>query len=142
MALKQFSGPLEMWSLFCDYRKDAKSDPFLIKDWVGKDGDQVHREKEKPLTMEGFELFSMEQGYNNSADLSEYFECKNESYKEFFPICRAIKKSIRQDQILGGMAQIYSPSITQRLNGLVEKSEQTVKQEQPFFQDVPKNDGG
>jgi hypothetical protein len=31
------------------------------------------------------------------------------------------------------MAGIYNPSITQRLNGLVEKSETTIKAEQPLF---------
>jgi len=30
---------------------------------------------------------------------------------------------IRQDQISGGMVGQYNPSITQRLNGLVEKSQ-------------------
>ena len=41
---------------------------------------------------------------------------------------------IRQDQIEGGMSGIYNPSITQRLNGLTDKSEVMVK-EQPLFED-------
>lgn len=44
-------------------------------------------------------------------------------YAEFVPICRTIKQRIRNDQIEGGMAGIYNPSITQRLNGLTEKTE-------------------
>jgi hypothetical protein len=55
--------------------------------------------------------------------VSDYFENKKDRYSEFIPICRALKKIIRQDQIEGGMAGIYNPSITQRLNGLTEKTE-------------------
>jgi len=123
MASKQFSSPSELWNLFLEYEKATKSNPRLKHIFVGKDGHPDYEEKEIPISLDGFELFSMEHGYNESADLSEYFECKNESYKDFFPLCRAIKKKIRKDQIEGGMAGIYNPSITQRLNGLVEKSE-------------------
>ena len=34
-----------------------------------------------------------------------------------------VYKDIRNNQIEGGMAGIYNPSITQRLNGLVERTE-------------------
>ena len=39
---------------------------------------------------------------------------------------------MRQDQIEGGMAGMYNPSITQRLNSLVEKTQTTII-EQPLF---------
>ncbi|HEY9701838.1 MAG TPA: hypothetical protein V6C58_05305, partial [Allocoleopsis sp.] len=52
------------------------------------------------------------------------FEGKNESYRSYFPICSRIKREIRNEQIIGGMVGIYNPSITQRLNGLVDKQEQ------------------
>lgn len=123
MASKQFSSPSELWNLFLEYEKVTKSNPRLKHIFVGKDGHPDYEEKEIPISLDGFELYSMEKGYNESADLSEYFECKNESYKDFFPLCRAIKKKIRKDQIEGGMAGIYNPSITQRLNGLVEKTQ-------------------
>ena len=41
----------------------------------------------------------------------------------FVPSVRVLRKTIRQDQIEGGMAGVYNPSITQRLNSLVEKTE-------------------
>jgi hypothetical protein len=53
----------------------------------------------------------------------------------FSEVCSRIKKSIRADQIKGGMAGIYNPSITQRLNNLVERQENTVHIEQPLFPD-------
>jgi len=50
-------------------------------------------------------------------------------------VCSRIKKSIRKDQIEGGMVGQYNPSITQRLNGLVEKQETSITIEQPLFGD-------
>ena len=122
-----------MWELFEAYKKETKSNPFLEHDFVGKDGDPVYREKQRCLTLEGFELYCMEQGVIN--DLGDYFSNKNNRYDEFATICSRVRKSIRRDQIEGGMAGIYNPSITQRLNGLVEKTQAEVKIEQPLFPD-------
>ena len=43
---------------------------------------------------------------------------------------------ISGDQIQGGMAGLYNPSITQRLNGLVEKVDNTVNITPPLFPDT------
>ena len=120
---KLIESPEKMWELFVAYKESAKSKPILVQDFVGKDGQEVRRERERPLTMEGFECFVMDNTDINYPDLTEYFSGTNESYKDFFPICTRIRREIRQDQISGGMAGIYNPSITQRLNGLVEKTD-------------------
>ena len=120
---KLIESPEKMWELFCAYKESAKSKPILVQDFVGKDGQEVKRERERPLTMEGFECFVMDNTDITYPDLTEYFSGTNESYKEYFPICSRIRREIRQDQISGGMAGIYNPSITQRLNGLVEKTD-------------------
>ena len=73
------------------------------------------------MTLEGFELYCWENDI--ISDLSDYFENKDKRYSDYVPICRAIKKTIRNDQIEGGMVGIYNPSITQRLNNLVEKTD-------------------
>jgi hypothetical protein len=116
---KNIESPEMLWDLFQRYKKDTKSNPFIVKDWVGGMGKQVYREKEKPLTLEGFNVWCFEQGI--AGWVKDYFTNKNESYSEFSPICSIIKELIRQDQVAGGMAGIFNPSITQRLNGLVEK---------------------
>lgn len=130
---KAFESPEELYSYFKKYKEKVKSSPFLVHDFVGKDADEVFRAKEKPLTMEGFECYLFEEGVIN--DLGDYLSNKNGAYSEFSTICRAIQKEIRRDQIEGGLAGLYNPSITQRLNGLVEKSEQKVIQEMPIFGD-------
>lgn len=81
----------------------------------------MYREKERPLTIEGFENYLEDQEI--ISHLSDYFANSNGNYSEYSTICSRIKRNVRQDQIEGGMSGIYNQSITQRLNGLVEKSE-------------------
>jgi hypothetical protein len=137
---KYIETPEKMWELFCEYRKEKKANPILVQDFVGKDGFEVDRKKERPLTMEGFEVWCFENDI--ISDLSKYFANTDNKYSEYCAICHTIRKTIRTDQIEGGMSGIYNPSITQRLNGLTDKSEMTVK-EQPLFPDEFKPyDGG
>lgn len=130
---KYIETPERMWELFKEYADQVKSNPKLVQDYVGKDGKVVYREREIPLTMEGFENYVADQ--NIIQDLKDYFANTNNNYSDYSPICSRIKRKIRQDQIEGGMVSIYNPSITQRLNGLTEKTESTVKVEQPLFGD-------
>jgi cellulase/cellobiase CelA1 len=131
---KKIESPEKLWEYFLSYKKEVKGVPFLVKDWVGKDANEVYREKEKPLTIEGFENYLEDKEI--ISDLSNYFANSNNAYANFSTICSRIKRNVRQDQIEGGMTGIYNPSITQRLNSLVEKSEVTEKKEQPLFGDV------
>ncbi len=120
---KYIETPEKMWELFEAYKKEVKANPIRKMVFVGKDGNRDYEDRERPLTMEGFECFVMNHTEINYPDLSSYFDGKNESYQDYFHICTRIKREIRQDQIDGGMVGIFNPSITQRLNGLVEKSE-------------------
>jgi hypothetical protein len=118
---KYIETPERLWELFKSYELDAKSNPIIVEDYVGKDAELVRRKKEVPLTVDSFEDYLFELGIIN--DLGDYFSNKDERYTEYATICRAIKRKCRKDQINGGMAGIYNPSITQRLNGLTEKTE-------------------
>jgi hypothetical protein len=118
---KAIESPELMLELFENYKRLTKLNPIIVVDFVGGKGSRAEREKERPLTMEGFEIHCFKEGL--TGDLSYYFANTNEAYTEFSAICSYIKKEIRQDQIQGGMAGIYNPSITQRLNGLVEKTQ-------------------
>jgi hypothetical protein len=122
--------PEHLWELFQAYKKNTKENPFIVKDYVGKDAEMVYREKERPLTMEGLNNYVFDMGIIHGLD--NYFANSRGRYKKFSSICRAIKEQIRQDQIEGGMAGMYNPSITQRLNNLVEKTQTTIV-EQPLF---------
>ena len=128
---KYIETPELLWDYFLQYKQYVKANPIIVKDWVGKDATDVYREKERPLTIDGFECWC----YDNDiiSHLSDYFANSDNKYSDYSTICSRIRKAVRTDQIEGGMAGIYNPSITQRLNGLVDKSEHTVKQEQPLF---------
>lgn len=116
---KYIESPERMWELFTEYRQHVKNNPFVVVDWVGAKAVEVEREKEKPLTMEGFELYLFEQDIIDGVD--QYFSNFEGRYIDYLAICSRIRKAIREDQISGGMAGLYNPSITQRLNGLVDK---------------------
>lgn len=123
---KLISSPDELYKLFVAYKDFIKSDPKLIKDWVGKNALEVQRPKEKPLTMEGFENYVADiPGMPMSLD--QYFANREKRYDEYVSICSRIVRIIRQDQIEGGMAGVYNPSITQRLNNLADKTVSTVE---------------
>lgn len=112
---------------FAEYVKWAKDNPIEVQDFVGKDATEVWRKKEQPLTMEGFEDYVADNGGPYS--LMQYFANTEGRYEDFVAICTFIRRKIRADQIKGGMAGIYNASITQRLNGLAEKTEQKVTTE-------------
>jgi hypothetical protein len=71
--------------------------------------------------MEGFEVYC----FKNHSTINHYFDNPEGAYDEYRTICLCIKKEIRNDQIEGGMVGQYNPSITQRLNGLTEKTDVT-----------------
>lgn len=121
---KHIETPDKLWDYFKEYKEQTKSNPFKVKDWVGKDALDVYREKERPLTMEGFECWLFDKDI--IGDLSHYFYNIDKRYTDYIVVCSRVKKAIRQDQIEGGMSGMYNPSITQRLNGLVEKTQTEV----------------
>jgi len=129
---KYIETPEKMWEYFEAYRKEVKAKPILKHVFVGKDGQSEYEQRERPLTLEGFECYLFEKSI--ISDLSNYFATSDNKYSEYSTICNNIRKTIRKDQIEGGMAMIYNPSITQRLNGLVDQKQVEIK-EQPLFGD-------
>jgi hypothetical protein len=130
---KYIESPEMMWELFEQYQKKVKSNPFYVRDWVGGMAMQVERPKEKPLTYEGFSNYVFSLGIIKDTD--DYFGNTGGAYGLYSDVCQRIKRTIREDQIAGGMAGVYNPSITQRLNNLVEKTQTDLKVEQPLFPD-------
>ena len=125
---KYIETPEKMYELFTKYKESINNSSEWEKvQYVGKDGDRVADALKPPYTMEGFEIFVVDNTEVTYPDLTEYFEGKNESYKDYFPICSRIRNEIRANQITGGMLGFYNPSITQRLNGLTEKKETILK---------------
>jgi hypothetical protein len=130
---KYIETPEKLLEYFEEYKKETKNNPIQVQDYVGKDAEMVYRTKERPLTIDGFEVWLFKKGI--IGDLSHYFANTDNKYSNYLTICSHIRKEVRSDQIEGGMAGIYNPSITQRLNNLVERQENTIVTEQPLFPD-------
>ena len=128
-----FKTPEDLEKAWLAFKEDVKvqGEQWKRVQYVGKDGLKKEDPAKVPLTLEGFKRFCR----NNYGEVQHYFENKEGYYEEFGGICRAIREEIREDQIIGGLLSFYNPSITQRLNGLVEKQETSITIEQPLFGD-------
>ena len=133
---RNLDSPEQLYELFERYKTDVKANPRIKSVFGGKEFEERAEPLERPLTMEGFEIFC----WHEVGCVEDYFKNTNKNYNEFSPICSHIRKEIRRDQIEGGMVGQYNPSITQRLNGLKEQVEQT-NIEQPLFKLDDNNDG-
>jgi hypothetical protein len=121
MKPKYIETPEKMWELFEAYKESRQ--PRQIQKATPKG--VVIELHTPPLTMEGFDVFVMNYEGIKSKGVDHYFKNQDGAYSEYLPICSRIKKEIRNDQIEGGMVGQYNPSITQRLNGLTEKTDVT-----------------
>jgi len=123
---RNIDSPEMMWKLFQDYVVDLKSkeSEWLKVQYVGKEGVRETDELKLPLTLEGFKRYcwDIEVGC-----IEQYFKNIDDKYSEFLPICSRVKNSIRENQITGGLLNVFNPSITQRLNDLSDKKEIDVK---------------
>jgi hypothetical protein len=131
---KYIETPEQLYELFELYQKEVKENPRKKHVFVGKDGSSENERLERPLTMEGFRVFC----FKNQGCIKHYFDNTDNRYNEYSTICSHIKDLIRQDQIEGGMVGQYNPSITQRLNGLKEQTE-NVNIEKPIFKGIDLN---
>lgn len=118
-----------MWDLFLAYKQNVKDNPRTRTIFGGKDFEERTEDLERPLTFEGFYNYC----YDEICCIDQYFENRDNRYADYVAICSRIKKTIRQDQIEGGMVGQYNPSITQRLNGLADKTELDLKSEPRVF---------
>lgn len=125
---RNLESPEQLYQLFLKYKQDVKANPRIKSVFGGKEFEERAEPLERPLTMEGFEIFCWDQ----VGEVEQYFKNIDKRYSEYIPICSRIRKEIRDDQITGGMVGQYNPSITQRLNNLKEQVEQT-NIEQPLF---------
>ena len=120
---KYIQTPEIMWEHFQNYINYVNSNPIKKQVFVGKEGRVEWQLLDRPLTYEGFVCFLEDN--NIMANPIHYFMNYENRYADYVTICTRIKRTIRNEQIEKGMAGIYNTSITQRLNGLVEKTDVT-----------------
>jgi hypothetical protein len=118
-APKSVPSPEAFWDRFLEYVEDVKGTPIRVHDFVGKDGMSAHREKERPLTIEGFENHVCD--FYGISTIQQYLENREGRYTDYLSVVERVRRKIRQDQIEGGMAGIYHPNLTARINGISDK---------------------
>ena len=116
---KYIETPEKLLDIFKEYVKYTKGRKRIIQKATPRG--VVEEQHTPPLSMSGFEVWA----FDNYSDVHHYFDNTDNRYNEYRTICSHIKKVIREDQIEGGMVGQYNPSITQRLNGLTEKTDVT-----------------
>lgn len=114
--------------LFDQYYKHVKANPRKRTIFVGKDGTPREENIERPVTLDGFYVYCRK----NASDVHNYFENTEGRYDEYKGIVSYVREEIRDDLITGGLCKLYDSPIVSRITGLVDKSEQTIR-EQPLF---------
>ena len=129
-----FKKPEDLEKAWRAYKEDLKDKAkvWVKVQYVGKDGDKKQDSPKLPLTYEGFKRFCWDE---NIGTVQHYFENTLDLYNDFCEVCARIRNEIREDQITGGILSFYNPSITQRLNNLVEKSEVKIEDVDVNFED-------
>lgn len=117
-APKKIKSPEMFWALYQEYKYWVEDNPILVHDFVGKDGKSAHREKKRPLTIEGFENY-LEDNYGIGT-IQQYLENREGRYQEFVSTISRVRREIRQDQIEGSMVGIYNPNLTARIQGIAD----------------------
>jgi hypothetical protein len=118
---RNFETPDDLYQLFVEYRKYVKDNPRYSYALSNKTGKAEPIPLEPPLTISGFRVFCHDKGLV----VNDYFANTDGRYSAFATICTRISDEIRNDQIQGGMVGQFNASITQRLNGLTEKTDVT-----------------
>jgi len=122
---KYIETPEAMWQLFEAYKKETKANRRRVPKATPKG--ILYEEHEPPLTMVGFSSYVADQEI--TSNVHDYFANTRDSYSEYSSICSRIVDAIKRDQIEGGMVGQYNASITQRLNNLTERVDQTTQGE-------------
>lgn len=132
---RQLKYPEDLWKLFLEYKQFCADNPRVT--YTASLGKLVKVPHEKPLTIEGFEMFAHTKGVS----VYNYLENKNGAYEEFYHVTLYIRAHIRGEQIEGALIGVYNGNIVARVNHLAERNENiNTNVEVPLFPDVQADD--
>lgn len=131
---KAIESPQKLYDLFTEYKQWVVKNPYKWHDFVGKDATEVWKERQRPLTWIGFEAYLAKLGL--LTQLTHYEQNTHESYSEYLPIIRVIKRECSQDLIEGAAAGVYQHNLVARLEGLTDKKEVDKKVTKLNFKDA------
>lgn len=120
---KLFATPDLMWEACCEYFQWCEDNPLIKKDWVGKDGDQISREFDRPFTLHGLCLYlDCNTGYFNDFE-REIREKKDKESKDFSAVITHAKETIYNQKFSGAAVGFFNANIIARDLGLTDKTD-------------------
>lgn len=126
--------PDKLWEVACDYFAWCTDNP-LYRSEVIKSGDMageiINVAIPRPFIWQGLENHLRINGL--MAKLDDYRANKDNNYESFSDILACIASIIQEQKYSGALVGTYNPNLIARDLGMSEKSEQTVKVEQPLF---------
>lgn len=133
MAKKKYiESPEDFLKLWDEYKSLIDTNPDKEEVATGK-GEVVTLTKKKPYLRQGFESYVYRK---HGFHIHQYIDNYENAYEEYLGVVTCARKEWEDDQISGSLTGRYkSPNLVARLNGLTEKTESTVKMEQPLFGD-------
>jgi len=129
---EKYITPDELLSYWNQYKQWVRSNPIRVQDFVGKDGEEVYRLKQRPLLQNRFYQWVRD---TKGHEVHQYIENTKGAYDAYLGIVTHIRNDWQADQIEGGMVGIYNQQLTAKLNGLIDKQETKIVTEQPLFGD-------
>lgn len=111
---KIFESPEMLWKSACEYFEWCEENPWQEQDWVGKDGDEVVKNKVRPFTLSG---------------LCVYLDCAEITLREygkkedFSAVYTRIEQIVRTQKFEGAATGFFNANIIARDLGLVNKTE-------------------
>jgi hypothetical protein len=129
---KYIETPEKLWQLFEEYLTTLEVLEMEVPHV--KLGTVMLRTTE-PMTMEGFKSF----GHDKGVTIKHYVDNTDNAYTDYCTIVTRIKDRIYKNNFSRAAVGIYKENLIAKQLGLAEKIVQT-NIEQPFFNDVPKND--
>jgi hypothetical protein len=118
---KYIETPEKMWELFEEFVEHETATPFEVKEWVGKDGNEVTKKLQVPILWEAFEVWLADKGLIQ--DLKDYASNKDDRYKEYAPIVTRIRNYIFANNLKGAAVGVFQQNIIARKLGLTDKKE-------------------
>ena len=133
---KNLKSPIILMDAAKEYFEWCDENPFKKQDFIKGGvmaGTVVTLDVMRPYTWQGLEMWLYDK--NLLAKLDDYRANKNGNYSEFSDTLMHITNIIREQQLTGGLADVFNSNLISRVLGLTEKSESTVTIEQPLFPD-------
>lgn len=126
--------PAQLWKLACEYFESCEATPWNKKVFVGKEGNEEAVPTASPFLWSGLEDFLFEKiGVSTLKDYRTAARKENVEtdetyarYAKFSEVIRAIDNVMLTQKLSGALVGAFNSNLVARLEGLVDKSEETV----------------